>query len=85
MGLSFAVGLLMLAGKVGAWWITGSAAILSDAIESVIHVAAVSFAAFSLWLSQQPASEKHPYGFERIAFFSACIAKPHWSSLPGSA
>lgn len=71
MGLSFAVGLLMLGGKVGAWWITGSAAILSDAIESVIHVAAVSFAAFSLWLSQRPASDRHPYGYERIAFFSA--------------
>jgi cation diffusion facilitator family transporter len=71
MGLSFAVGFLMLVGKVGAWWITGSAAILSDAIESVIHVAAVTFAAFSLWLSQRPASERHPYGYERIAFFSA--------------
>jgi len=71
MGLSFAVGILMLGGKVGAWWITGSAAILSDAIESVIHVAAVAFAAFSLWLSVRPASERHPYGYERIAFFSA--------------
>lgn len=71
MGLSLAVGFLMLAGKAGAWWITGSAAILSDAIESVIHVAAVAFAAFSLWLSQRPASDRHPYGYERISFFSA--------------
>lgn len=71
MGLSFVVGFFMLVGKVGAWWITGSSAILSDAIESVIHLAAVTFAAFSLWLSQRPASDRHPYGYERIAFFSA--------------
>ncbi len=71
MGFSLSVGFLMLAGKAAAWWVTGSAAILSDAIESVIHVAAVAFAAFSLWLSQRPASERHPYGYERIAFFSA--------------
>jgi cation diffusion facilitator family transporter len=71
MGLSLTVGAVMLVAKVGAWWITGSSAILSDAIESVIHVAAVAFAAFSLWLSARPASERHPYGYERIAFFSA--------------
>ncbi|NWF84975.1 MAG: cation transporter [Bryobacteraceae bacterium] len=71
MALSLATGAAMLLAKVGAWWITGSSAILSDAIESVIHVAAVAFAAFSLWLSVRPASEKHPYGYERIAFFSA--------------
>ena len=46
--LSLAFGVLMLAGKVSAWWITGSAAILSDALESIVHVIAVAFAAFSL-------------------------------------
>ncbi|MBA3972676.1 MAG: hypothetical protein C0504_00505 [Candidatus Solibacter sp.] len=71
MRLSLAVGLLMLAGKVFAWWITGSAAILSDALESVVHVVAVAFAAFSLWLSARPASRRFHYGYERISFFSA--------------
>jgi cation diffusion facilitator family transporter len=71
MRLSLAVGLLMLAGKSLAWWITGSAAILSDALESVVHVVAVSFAAFSLWLSLRPASRRFHYGYERISFFSA--------------
>jgi cation diffusion facilitator family transporter len=71
MLLSLAVGFVMLIGKTYAYAITGSAAILSDAAESVVHVFAVSFAAFSLWLSQRPADESHPYGHERIAFFSA--------------
>ncbi len=71
--LSLAVGFLMLAGKTYAYAITGSAAILSDAAESVVHVFAVSFAAFSLWISQQPADESHPYGHEKVSFFSAGI------------
>jgi cation diffusion facilitator family transporter len=71
MRLSLAVGALMLAGKVSAYWLTGSAAILSDAAESVIHMAGVGFAAFSLWLSAKPANHKFPFGYERVVFFSA--------------
>jgi len=71
MYLSLVVGVLMLVGKVGAYAITGSAAILSDAAESVIHVAAVAFATFSLALSVKPADQRFRYGYERIAFFSA--------------
>jgi cation diffusion facilitator family transporter len=71
MRLSLAVGVLMLVGKVSAYVLTGSAAILSDALESVIHVLAVAFAAFSLYLSARPADRKFPYGYERIAFLSA--------------
>ncbi len=71
MRLSLAVGVLMLAGKTAAYLMTGSAAILSDFAESVVHVIAVAFAAFSLRLSTKPAAPKFLYGYERIAFFSA--------------
>lgn len=71
MRLSLIVGVLMFLGKSAAWWMTGSAAILSDALESVVHVAAVGFAAFSMKLSAKPADERFHYGYERIAFFSA--------------
>ena len=71
MRLSLLVGVVMLVGKVSAYLLTGSAAILSDALESVIHVLAVAFAAFSLYLSAKPADRRFPYGYERIAFFSA--------------
>lgn len=71
MRLSFLVGLLMLVIKTYAYFVTGSAAIFSDAAESVIHVFAVGFAAFSMWLSLKPADENHPYGHEKINYFSA--------------
>lgn len=71
MRVSLAFGVLMLVGKMAAYLITGSAAILSDASESVVHLVAVIFAWFSLWLSLKPANPRYLYGFERISFFSA--------------
>lgn len=71
MRLSLAVGFLMLGMKLFAYFITGSVAILSDAAESVVHVVAVSFAAYSLWPSMQPPDRSHHYGHDKIAFFSA--------------
>src|SRR5579863_2755475 len=71
MRLSLGVGVLMLLGKTTAYFMTGSAAILSDFAESVVHVIAVAFAAFSLRLSTKPAAPNFLYGYERITFFSA--------------
>ncbi len=71
MRLSLAVGVLMLLGKSAAYFVTGSAAILSDFAESVVHVIAVAFATFSLRLSTKPARPTFLYGYERISFFSA--------------
>jgi cation diffusion facilitator family transporter len=71
MRLSLATGVVMFVMKVGAYLLTGSAAILSDAAESVVHVAAVAFASYSLRLSYQPADDEHLYGHAKISFFSA--------------
>ena len=71
MRMSLAVGVVMLLGKSVAYYMTGSAAILSDFAESVVHVIAVAFAAFSLRLSTKPAVPTFLYGYERITFFSA--------------
>src|SRR5262245_23181962 len=71
MSLSLATALLMLFLKVHAYLITGSSAILSDAAESVVHLFAVAFAAYSMWLSHKPADQEHNYGHDRITFFSA--------------
>jgi cation diffusion facilitator family transporter len=71
MRLSLIFGFAMLLGKTTAWFMTHSAAIFSDAAESVIHVIAVGFASFSLRLSARPASDHFLYGYERITFFSA--------------
>jgi len=71
MRLSLIFGLVMLIGKTTAYFMTHSAAIFSDAAESVIHVIAVGFAGFSLRLSIKSASPQFLYGYERITFFPA--------------
>lgn len=69
--LSFLIGIFMLLIKTYAYYITNSTAILSDAAESVIHILAVGFAAYSMWLSLKPPDEDHLYGHDKISFFSA--------------
>lgn len=69
--ISFSVGVLMLFGKLGAYFLTNSAAILSDAFESIVHIIAVSFVLYSLLLSLKPASKVYPYGYGKIEYFSA--------------
>jgi cation diffusion facilitator family transporter len=71
MGTSLGVAVLMLVGKVVAYNISGSTAILSDAAESVVHIVATGVAALSLWYARQPASKQHPYGHGKVAYFSA--------------
>lgn len=68
---SMGVAVLMLIGKMGAYYVTGSAAILADAAESVIHIAATGAVALSLLYSLHPADRTHPYGHGKIAYFSA--------------
>ena len=71
MRISLIVGVGMLILKVGAWSLTHSAAILSDAAESVVHVVAVVFAYISLRMTLRPPDERHPYGLAKMSFFSA--------------
>lgn len=73
MTASLLASVLMLAGKLSAYFLTHSAALLSDAAESVVHGAATAFAAFSLWYAGQPADAGHPYGHRRITYFSAGV------------
>ena len=71
MRASLAVAVLMLGGKGAAYALTGSTAILSDALESVVHLAATAMAGFSLWYAAQPPDPAHPYGHGKIAYFSS--------------
>ena len=71
MAASVAGALLVLGGKGAAYALTGSAAILSDAGESVTHVLATGFAAFSLWYAAEPPDPGHPYGHGKIAYLAA--------------
>lgn len=71
MGLSLAASVLMLAGKLTAYHLTNSAAIFSDACESMVHGVATTLAAFSLWYADQPADNRYLYGHGKIVYFSA--------------
>jgi len=68
---SVVVSFLLMALKFLAYWWTGSTAIFSDALESIVNVAASSVALYALSLAHVPADEKHPYGHGKIEFISA--------------
>jgi cation diffusion facilitator family transporter len=68
--LSFVVGFAMLGIKMGAYVATGSTTVLSDALESVVHVAATSFMFFCFHLAALPADANHPYGHGKAEHLS---------------
>jgi len=69
--LSLVVGITLLAMKYTAYFLTGSAAIFSDATESIANVAASIVALVSLGVAHLPADEQHPYGHGKAEFLSA--------------
>jgi cation diffusion facilitator family transporter len=69
--VSLGVGIGLMLAKFAAFFLTGSAAIFSDALESIVNVAAAAFATYSLFLAHQPADADHPYGHGKIEFMSA--------------
>lgn len=70
---SAAVGLLVLALKLGAYWLTGSLALYSDALESIINVVAAIVALIALRVAAMPADDGHPYGHHKAEYFSAVL------------
>ena len=68
---SIGIGCLVLGMKGAAWWITGSAALYSDALESTVNVAASLIALAALHFAAIPADANHPYGHEKAEFFAA--------------
>ena len=70
MILALSVGGLLMTIKFVAYFLTGSTAILSDALESIINVVASGFALYSIYLSNQPPDSSHPYGHGKIEYFS---------------
>jgi cation diffusion facilitator family transporter len=70
---SIVVGLAVLALKFLAWWLTGSVALYSDALESIVNVAAAVAAFAAVRLSVRPADSNHPYGHHKAEYFSAVV------------
>jgi len=59
--------------KFGAYFLTHSNAILTDAAESIVNVLASAFAFYSIYLATLPKDENHPYGHGKVEFFSAFL------------
>lgn len=66
-----AVAVLVLGLKFVAYLMTGSVALYSDALESVVNVAAALAALIALRVAALPADEGHPYGHTKAEYFSA--------------
>ena len=71
IAVSLVVGILLLAVKFLAYSWTGSTAVLSDAMESIVNVIAAGFAMWVIRFSHRPADRSHPYGHGKIEYFSA--------------
>ena len=67
------IGVIVLALKGAGWWITGSAALYSDALETVVNVATAGVAFWTLRIAAKPADHDHPYGHDKAEFFSAVV------------
>jgi cation diffusion facilitator family transporter len=68
---SVVISIVLLAVKFTAYYLTESAAIFSDALESIVNVVASMVAAYSLFLAHQPPDDQHPYGHGKVEFLSA--------------
>lgn len=71
--LSFVVAVVLLGIKFWAWGLTGSQAIFSDALESIVNVVAAATAWLVVAWAGRPADRDHPYGHGKIEFFSAAF------------
>ena len=69
--LSIAVAVATIVLKTGAWWLTGSVSLLSDALESLVNLAGAIFALMMITLAAQPPDEDHPYGHHKAEYFSS--------------
>jgi len=71
--LSIAAAVATITLKALAWWLTDSVGLLSDALESVVNLAAALLALSMLRLAAAPPDADHPYGFSKAEYFSAGI------------
>ncbi|MCY7335152.1 MAG: cation diffusion facilitator family transporter [Chamaesiphon sp.] len=69
--LSMAAALMTIALKTGAYFLTGSVGLLSDALESGINLVAALAAFWALSFAHAPADEDHPFGHDKAEYFSS--------------
>ncbi len=73
LSLSLVVAGVVFALKWLAYVLTGSVALYSDALESVVNIVAAGAALIAVWVSRRPADNNHPYGHTKAEYFSAVL------------
>lgn len=68
---SVVVAIITITLKTGAWYITDSVGLLSDAMESLVNLASAIFGLLMVTIAQRPADEDHPYGHHKAEYFSS--------------
>lgn len=68
---SVVVALVTIGLKTGAWWLTGSVGLLSDAMESLVNLASAMFGLLMVTVAEAPPDEDHPYGHHKAEYFSS--------------
>jgi cation diffusion facilitator family transporter len=68
-----AISVLLLVFKFAAYYLTGSVSILTDALESIVNVAASFIGLYSLYIAAKPRDADHPYGHGKAEFISAAV------------
>jgi cation diffusion facilitator family transporter len=69
--ISIAVALATIALKTGAWWVSSSVSLLSDAMESLVNLAGAMFALAMVTVAARPPDDDHPYGHHKAEYFSS--------------
>ncbi len=69
--VSVGVAVTTIALKTGAWYVTDSVGLLSDAMESVVNLASAVFGLAMVTIAQRPADDDHPYGHHKAEYFSS--------------
>lgn len=69
--LSIATSIVTLALKFGAYFLTGSVGLLSDALEAFVNLAAGLLALGALTVAERPADDRHTYGHDKAEYFSS--------------
>ena len=64
---------LILVGKFVAYWLTDSVGILTDALESIVNVAAGAMSLYALYWSARPKDKSHPFGHGKVELLSASV------------
>ncbi|GAA4218469.1 cation diffusion facilitator family transporter [Sagittula marina] len=70
---SLIIGAVVLALKTLAWWLTGSVALLSDALESTVNLGTAFAALVAVQVAAIPADSQHPFGHHKAEYFSAVL------------